>query len=76
MIHLQAISASYSSMYGLQSISLILLTNRTSNTTLLVVGTILGVTYGICITGGVCVIELAMPSITTLIIWARNPKFV
>jgi len=35
--------------------------------------TLLGATCRICVAGTACVIELAMPFITTLIIWTRSP---
>jgi hypothetical protein len=72
LIHLIATSASCSPIYGLQPISLILLTKRTSSTTLSMVVTFTGAAYRIFMMGAVCVIELAMTSITTLTICTRS----
>jgi hypothetical protein len=72
LLHLTAIYAFCFLKYGSQPISYILLTNRTSNTILFVVGIIPMMAYGTCMTGTVCVVELVMPSITTLTIWMRS----
>jgi hypothetical protein len=73
LIHLPAISASCSLIYDSQPISLILLTSRTSSTTLSVVVLVIGAAYGICVVGVFCVAEPAMPSITALTICTRSP---
>ena len=72
LIHLLAISASCSPIYGSQPISLILLTNCTSSTTLFMVVPVVGAAYGICMAGVVCVAEPAMPSIIALTICTRS----
>jgi len=73
LIHLPAISASCSPIYGSQPISLILLTSRTSGTTLSMVMLVIGAACGICMLGVVCVAEPVMPSITALTICTRSP---
>jgi len=73
LIHLSAISASCSPIYGSQPIFLILLTSRTSSTTLFMVVLVIGAACGICVVGVVCVAKLAMPSNTALTIYTRSP---
>jgi hypothetical protein len=51
----------------------ILLTSRTSGTTLSMVMLVIGAACGICMLGVVCVAEPAMPSITALTICTRSP---
>jgi len=68
LIHLPTISTSCSPIYGLQPISLILLT---SSTTLSMVTTLTGANYGICVVGVACVVESTIPFITALTIWTR-----
>jgi hypothetical protein len=73
LIHLLAISASCSPIYGSQPISLILLTNCTSSTTLSVVVPVAGAACGIYMAGVVCVAEPAMPFIIALTLCIRSP---
>ena len=75
LIHLLAIYTYYSFIYSSQPISLILLTSRTSSTTLSVVMPVIGAAYRICVAGVVCVTKLAMSSITALTICIRSPAF-
>jgi len=60
-------------IYGSQPISLILLTSRTSGTTLSVAMLVIWAACGICVVGVDCVAEPAMPSITALTICTRSP---
>lgn len=68
LIHLFAISASCSLIYNSQPISLMLLTGRTSCTTLLVVAKTPRVACGADVVGTAWVVLLTMPSITILTI--------